>query len=53
MKKFSGLALGFHPINIKTRPTQLGPFNDQLADFRELPPPLSGRNSLTDHKKNL
>ena len=52
-EKYFGLALGFHSINIKTRPTQLSPFNDQLADFREPPPPLSGRNSLTDHKKNF
>ena len=42
-----------HPINTNTRPRQLSPFNDQLADFREPPPPLSGRNSLTDHKKNF
>ena len=42
-----------HPINTNTRPRQLSPFNDQLADFREPPPPLSGRNSLTDHKKKL
>ena len=41
MKKILGLALAFHPINIKTRPTQLSPFNDQLADFREPPPPLA------------
>ena len=41
-----------HPIDTNTRPRQLSPFNDQLADFREPPPPLSGRNSLTDHKKN-
>ena len=41
MKKFSGLALGFHPINIKTRPTRLSPFDDQLADFREPLPPLA------------
>ena len=27
------------------------PFNDQLEDFREPPPPFSGQNSLTDHKK--
>ena len=39
MKKISGLALGFRPINIKTRPTRLSPFNDQLADFHEPPPP--------------
>ena len=26
-------------------------FDDQLADFRELPPPFNGRNSLTDYKK--
>ena len=42
-----------HPINTNTTPRQLSPFNDQLADFREPPPPLNGRNSLTDHKKNL
>ena len=40
-----------HPINTNTTPRQLSPFNDQLADFREPPAPLSGRNSLTDHKK--
>ena len=40
-----------HPINTNTTPRQLSPFNDQLADFREPPPPLSGRNLLTDHKK--
>ena len=34
------------PINTNTRPRQLSPFNDQSADFREPPPPLSGRNSL-------
>ena len=39
MKNISGLALGFHSINMKTRPTQLSRFNDQLADFRE-PLPL-------------
>ena len=39
MKKILGLVLGFHSINIKTRPTQLSPFNDQLADFHEPPPP--------------
>ena len=27
MKKISGLALGLHPINTKTRPRQLSPFN--------------------------
>ena len=44
--------LGLHPINIKTaRPGQLSPFNGQLADLREPPPPFSGRNSLTGHKK--
>ena len=43
MKKISGFALGFHPINIKTGPTQLSPFNDQLADFREPPPPLAAK----------
>ena len=42
-----------HPINTNTTPRQLSPFNDQLADFREPPRPLSGRNSLTDHKKKL
>ena len=52
MEKISGLALGLHPINIKSRPRQLGPFNDQLADVREPLPPYSGRNSLTDHKKS-
>ena len=26
-------------------------FDDQLADFRELPPPFNGRNSPTDQKK--
>ena len=40
-----------HPIDTNTRPRQLSPFNDQLADFREPPPPLRGQNSLTDHKK--
>ena len=44
MKKISGLVLGRHPINIKTRPRQLSHFNDQLADFREPLPPFSGRN---------
>ena len=40
--------LGRHPINIKTtRPGQLSPFNDQLADLREIPPPFT----LTGHKK--
>ena len=41
MKKISGLALGLHPINIKSRSRQLSPFNDQLADFREPPAPFS------------
>ena len=41
-----------HPINTNTRPRQLS-LSNQLADFREPPPPLSGRNSLTDHKKNF
>ena len=31
--------LGLHPINIKARPGQLSPFNGQLADFGEPPPP--------------
>ena len=39
MKKISDLALRLtHPINTNTRPRQLSPFNDQLADFREPPP---------------
>ena len=41
MKKISGLAPKTHPINTNTRPRQLSPFNDQLADFREPPPPLA------------
>ena len=53
MKKVSGLALRLALLIQITRPRQLSPFNDQLADFREPPPPLSGRNSLTDHKKNF
>ena len=28
-----------HPINTSTRPRQLSPFNDQLADFHEPPNP--------------
>ena len=28
-------------------------FDDQLADFREPHAPLTGRNSLTDHKRNF
>ena len=39
MKNISGLVLGLHPINIKTRQVSL--FNDQLADFREPLPPLA------------
>ena len=31
----------------------LSPFNDQLAHFREPPPPFSSQNLLTDHKKKL
>ena len=50
MKKISGLALGLHPINIKTRPRQVSPFNEQLADFPEPPPSFNGRNSLIDKK---
>ena len=53
MKKISGLALRLTLFYTNTRPRQLSLFNDQLADFREPPPPLSGRNSLTDHKKNF
>ena len=52
MKKISGLALGLHPINIKTRPRQVSPFNDQLVDFPVPPPSISRRNSLTDKKKH-
>ena len=51
MKKISGLALGLHPINIKIRPRQVSPFNDELADFPEPSPSFSRRNSLTDKKK--
>ena len=57
MNRISGLGLGLspkthHPMNTNTRPRQLNPFNVQLAEFREpLPPPLSSRNSPTDHKK--
>ena len=51
MKKISGLALGLHPINIKARPRQVSPFNDQLVDFPVPPPSISRRNSLTDKKK--
>ena len=28
-------------------------FDDQLADFREPHAPFTGRNSLTDHNRNL
>ena len=49
-EKISGLALGLHPINIKTRPRQVSRFNNQLADFPEPPPSFSNRNSLTDKK---
>ena len=28
-------------------------FDDQLADFREPHAPFTGRNSLTDHKRNF
>ena len=54
-KKISGLTLGFHPINIKTRSTQLSSFNDQLADFREppLPPPPLAAEFANRSQKNF
>ena len=51
MKKISGLALRLTLLIQILGYRQLSPFNDQLGDFREPPPPFNGRNSLTDRKE--